>query len=97
VIEFVDGDLSVLPVRTAVNFTMADSTEQSRRSDRRYRTAAAGLSTATDWRSAMDLLDRVRQNHTQWSVVYGLHTGEIHLSTAGDLDRVHEFDLAMAG
>ncbi|MCT2585192.1 carcinine hydrolase/isopenicillin-N N-acyltransferase family protein [Actinophytocola gossypii] len=97
VIEFVDGEVSVLPVRTAVNFTMAESTEESRQADRRYRTATEGLPGATDWRSAMDLLDRVRQNHTQWSVVYGLRAGDIHLATAGNLDRVHDFDLAMAG
>jgi hypothetical protein len=97
VIEFVDGALSVLPIRTAVNFTMAGSTEESRQADRRYRTASEGLPDATDWHSAMDLLDRVRQNHTQWSAVYGLRTGEIHLATAGNLDRVHEFDLTMTG
>jgi hypothetical protein len=97
VIEFVDGEVTAQPARTAVNFTLAGSDESTRQSDDRYRTASAGLPGATDWRAAMDLLGRVVQGHTQWSVVYGLTTGEVHVATDKKFDRVHEFDLAMTG
>lgn len=97
VVEFVDGEVRALPIRTAVNFTVAGTTEQARQDDARYRTATAGLSGARDWRGAMALLDRVQQGHTQWSVVYGLTTGEIHLATDKRFDRVHEHTLPMTG
>lgn len=96
-IEFVDGEVQATPVRTAVNFTLAGSTEEFRQSDPRYRTATEGLPAATDWRAAMGLLERVRQHHTQWSVVYDLTTGAVHLSTEADFTRVHEFTLPMGG
>lgn len=97
VIEFVDGEVTVTPTRAAVNFTVAGSTEEFRQSDPRYRTGTEGLPSATDWRGAMGLLERVRQHHTQWSVVYDLTTGAIHLSTEADFARVHEFALEMSG
>jgi hypothetical protein len=95
VIEFVDGKVTPQPARTAVNFTMAGSDEQTRQADSRYRTANGGLSRIADWRGAMDLLGKVVQGHTQWSVVYGLTSGEVHLTTDRKFDRVHTFDLTM--
>jgi hypothetical protein len=35
------------------------------------------------------------QGHTQWSVVYGLESGEVHVATDKKFDRVHEFSLTM--
>ncbi|HEY0447510.1 carcinine hydrolase/isopenicillin-N N-acyltransferase family protein [Actinophytocola sp.] len=95
VVEFVDGKVSALPTRTAVNFTMAGSDEASRQADSRYRTANGGLGGARDWRGALDLLGEVVQGHTQWSVVYGLESGEVHVATDKKFDRVHEFSLTM--
>jgi hypothetical protein len=96
VIEFVDGKVVAQPARTAVNFTMAGSDEQTRQTDARYRTANGGLSRIADWHGAMDLLGQVVQGHTQWSVVYGLRTGEVRVATDKNFDRVHAFDLASA-
>jgi hypothetical protein len=96
VIEFVDGKVVAQPARTAVNFTMAGSDEQTRQADARYRTANGGLSRIADWHGAMDLLGQVVQGHTQWSVVYGLRTGEVRVATDKNFDRVHTFDLASA-
>ncbi|MPZ85047.1 MAG: linear amide C-N hydrolase [Actinophytocola sp.] len=97
VVEFVAGTVSALPAQTAVNFTMAGSDEATRQSDSRYATANGGLRGARDWRGAMDLLGEVVQGHTQWSVVYGLESGEVHLATDKKFDRVHEFSLPMTG
>ena len=45
----------------------------------------------------MDLLKRVSQDHTVWSVVYNLNTGQIRIALGRDYDQVHTFDLKMAG
>jgi hypothetical protein len=96
VIEFVDGEVVAQPARTAVNFTMAGADEQARQADQRYRTANGGLSRIADWHGALDLLGQVVQGHTQWSVVYGLRSGEVHVATDKKFDRVHTFDLGAA-
>jgi hypothetical protein len=92
-IEFVDGKVVALPTQAAVNFTLSGTDETTRAADTRYRTATEGLKPGMDWKGAMDLLSDVQQGHTQWSVVYGLTTGEIKLSTDKNYDRVHEFKL----
>jgi hypothetical protein len=92
-IEFVDGEVVALPTQAAVNFTLSGTDETTRAADTRYRTATEGLKPGMDWKGAMNLLSDVQQGHTQWSVVYGLTTGEIKLSTDKNYDRVHEFKL----
>jgi predicted choloylglycine hydrolase len=92
-IEFVDGEVVTLPTQAAVNFTLTGTDEAARSTDTRYRTTTEGLRPGMDWKSAMTLLSEVQQGHTQWSVVYGLKTGEVHLTTDKLYDRVHEFTL----
>ncbi|GAB1514499.1 carcinine hydrolase/isopenicillin-N N-acyltransferase family protein [Actinophytocola sp. KF-1] len=92
-IEFVDGKVVALPTQAAVNFTLSGTDDATRAADNRYRTATEGLSPGMDWRAAMDLLGEVQQGHTQWSVVYGLKTGEVHVATDKKFDRVHDFTL----
>lgn len=92
-IEFVDGEVVALPTQAAVNFTLSGTDDATRAADNRYRTATEGLHPGMDWRAAMDLLSEVQQGHTQWSVVYGLKTGEVHLSTDKRYDQVHDFTL----
>lgn len=103
VLEFVDGKLVAQPTegawQAAVNFTLTGSDAAARRTDSRYRTASEALDNAAGalpWRQAMDLLGRVAQGHTQWSVVYGLKTGEVHLSTDRRFGTVHELRLPMS-
>lgn len=92
-IEFVDGEVVALPTQAAVNFTLSGTDDATRAADNRYRTATEGLSPGMDWRAAMDLLSEVQQGHTQWSVVYGLKTGEVHVSTDKRFDEVHDLTL----
>ena len=96
VVEFVDGEVVAHPTSTAVNFTLTGTDEATRQADERYRTATGGLAGARGWQGAMDLLSRVVQGHTQWSVVYGLTTGEVHVATDKRFDRVHDFKLDLA-
>jgi hypothetical protein len=92
-IEFVDGEVVALPTQAAVNFTLSGTDEDTRRADPRYRTATDGLTAGMDAPAAMDLLSDVQQGHTQWSVVYGLKTGTVHVATGKRFDRVHELAL----
>lgn len=92
-IEFVDGKVVALPTQAAVNFTLSGTDESARQADSRYRTTTEGLTKPMDWRGAMDLLSEVQQGHTQWSVVYGLKTGTVHVTTDKRYDKVHEFTL----
>ncbi len=43
--------------------------------------------------TAMDLLQNVAQNSTQWSVVYSISTGEIHIGMGRDYDEIHVLNL----
>lgn len=45
--------------------------------------------------SAMRLLQDVSQGNTQWSIVYGISTGEIQIALGGEYQPVHVFQLDM--
>ncbi|WP_067131227.1 carcinine hydrolase/isopenicillin-N N-acyltransferase family protein [Microtetraspora malaysiensis] len=100
VVEFSGGEMVVRrgegPWQAMTNFTLATSTEESRRADQRYRTLSEALESsggkASDDR-AMDLLADVRQGHTQWSIVYGQKSGEVRLATGQRYGTVHRFHL----
>ena len=71
--------------------------EAQRRTDRRYATAAATLSTARgpmDWEDAMGLLRDVAQGHTRWSAVYEPATGTVRVVAGQRWNTVHTFELA---
>lgn len=102
VVEFSGGEMVVRrgegPWQAMTNFTLATSTEESRRADQRYRTLSEALEISGGKASddqAMDLLADVRQSHTQWSIVYGQKSGEVRLATGQRYDTVHEFRLVM--
>jgi hypothetical protein len=46
---------------------------------------------------AMDLLAEVSQPGTQWSVVYGLSSGDVEVTMGRAFDRPHRFHLAPGG
>jgi len=46
---------------------------------------------------AMDLLADVSQEGTQWSVVYGMSTGDADVVMGQKYDNVHTFPLILAG
>jgi len=102
VVELVDGKIVAQrnsePWNAVVNFTLAGSDERVRQADDRYRTATDTLRRSGGTlaaREAMNLLKAVAQGHTQWSVVYGLRSGEVRLVTDKRYDVVHDFRLAM--
>ncbi|RZQ60095.1 carcinine hydrolase/isopenicillin-N N-acyltransferase family protein [Amycolatopsis suaedae] len=103
VLEFVDGRLVVErqrgPWQVLTNIQLAGSDEATRLADPRYATASGALRAANgklDQPQAMDLLARVHQPHTQWSIVYGQKSGKVRIATGRRFDVVHDFSLTMA-
>lgn len=103
-LEFYQGELVVIPNKDpwhlATNFLRAEADEtghwQCARYDRmlEFITAADGRISTQD---AVGLLEEVSQSGTQWSVVYGLSSGEVRVTMARKYDTVHTFHLDPAG
>ncbi|MEV0388249.1 carcinine hydrolase/isopenicillin-N N-acyltransferase family protein [Nonomuraea sp. NPDC050643] len=88
VVEYGDGRLNVIDDRLLTNITMTGTDRAARLADRRYRTLAEGGDA-----DALELLRRVAQPHTRWSVVYDLDAGTARLVTGQRWDRVHTIRL----
>lgn len=99
VVEYVDGGFAVIrndnPWQVSTNFLLSEVQQQD---CWRYKTASQSLREAQGNISqdkAMHLLQDTSQDHTFWSVVYNLGTGQIHLVMGKNYDRVHTFTLKM--
>ncbi len=99
-VEFYRGKVVVLPNEApwhvATNFLRSATTGDPRalcsryaRIDRRLEEAQGQMTPE----EAMELLSEVAQASTQWSVVYGMQTGEIHVSMGQAYDAIHTFTL----
>ncbi|MDP9867433.1 MULTISPECIES: linear amide C-N hydrolase [Streptosporangium] len=93
VVEFAGGKLNVIEDRILTNFAMTGTTGERRMTDTRYGELADGLPAARTWQDGMDLLQRVAQGHTRWSVVYDLTDATARLVTAKRWERVHTIPL----
>ena len=64
----------------------------------RYRSISnqlASLGGRLDAQAAMQLLSQVKQGITQWSVVYNMNKGDIHVAVGGDYQTSFTFHLDM--
>jgi hypothetical protein len=103
-LEFYQGELVVIPNKDpwhlATNFLRAEADETGHRQCARYDRMLEFL-TEADGRistgDAVGLLEAVSQSGTQWSVVYGLSSGEVRVAMAREYDTVHTFHLHPAG
>ena len=103
-VEFYQGEMVVMPNETswhlATNFLHASAGESAEGKCWRYDkisqrlTQAEGQLTAQD---AMHLLAEVAQGSTQWSVVYGMSTGDVNVTMGRQYDTLHTFPLSLAG
>jgi len=102
--EFYQGEMVVIPNETpwhqATNFLRASTGESAEGECWRYDkisqrlTEAEGQFTTQD---AIHLLAAVSQEGTQWSVVYGMSTGDVNVTMGQKYDNVHTFPLILAG
>lgn len=104
VVEFYAGEMVVIPnaqpYHLATNFLLAEAGESPggwcRRYDRIEETLG-GNGGRLSVEGALGLLAEVSQDITQWSVVYGLHSGEVHVALGGDYEQAHTFKLEAGG
>ena len=99
IVEYVDGGISIVREgklwQVSTNYLFSEEIQPD---CWRYRTAGQTLEAAqggVSQEQAMDVLESVKQDHTVWSVVYGLATGQIRLAVGRDYDSVHTFRLEM--
>ena len=99
-VEFYQGMMRVIPNETqwhqATNFLQSSVENPAGQCWRRDAIAQQLASSGgqTNVRAAMQLLRDVSQNNTQWSVVYGMTTGEINVTMGRRYDKPYRFDLA---
>jgi hypothetical protein len=103
-VEFYQERMRLLPNEgpwhQATNFLVSAQTGSAEGTCRRYDqihrllSAAGGALGTTE---AMDLLWDVSQNSTQWSVVYGMTTGEVRVVMGRQYGTLHTFHLSLAG
>ena len=103
-VEFYNGETFVIPNQApyhlATNFLWAAAGDSAEGQCWRYDTLderltqAAGRMTPRD---AMGLLESVSQDGTQWSIVYGISTGEIRVTMGRKYDAPHTLQLGTTG
>jgi hypothetical protein len=100
-VEFYQGEMVVLsndvPWNQATNFLRALAGGTAEGICWRYDRISQSLSDhegRLDIREAIDLLRDVSQDETQWSIVYGMHTGEVDVVMGQRFDTVYTFSLS---
>jgi predicted choloylglycine hydrolase len=97
VVEYIDGKVHVIrDGRVITNFVLTGSTPDERAHDRRYHTAATALAKADDNLSSpdtLDLLKRVRQKITRWSVAYDMRHRTLEVVMGQRYGRVLRFSV----
>ncbi|MBB5081858.1 carcinine hydrolase/isopenicillin-N N-acyltransferase family protein [Nonomuraea endophytica] len=92
VVEFAEGRMNVIDERYLTNITMTGADRNTKLADRRYR-----LLTEGDGTEPMQLLKRVAQTHTRWSIVYDQENLTAKIVTAQRWDRVRDLSLSTGG
>jgi hypothetical protein len=97
-IEFIQGEMKTLtnewPWHLATNHLR--TTAQGDGGCWRYHTISDRLTSLggqMNTQAAMQLLSEVRQGQTQWSVVYDMSSGEIHVVLGGNYEREYTYHL----
>jgi hypothetical protein len=103
-VEFHQGELIVTPNEKpwhlATNFLHAAAGESGTGRCWRYDGLFQRISEASGQltpQEAVNLLEGVSQSNTQWSIVYGMLTGEINVAMGRRYEEIHTFHLRLAG
>jgi hypothetical protein len=99
-VEFFENEMLIFqddqPWHQVTNFLVASAGESVDGKCWRYDTISQRLGQThgkLKVDEAMDLLAKVSQPGTQWSIVYGLHSGEIHVNMGRQYEHPHTFHL----
>jgi hypothetical protein len=100
-VEFYQGEMVVIrndqPWHQATNFLRAASGEDTEGICPRFDLISQQLTSREglfDLHSAMDLLDEVSVDGTQWSIVYGISSGEVNVVMGHRFDTIYTFRLS---
>jgi len=101
-VEFYQGKIHVIPNdrpwHLATNFLLSSVAGNTTGQCPRYDKIDQRLSTLEgklNLSDAMSLLSDVAQTNTQWSIVYGMSTGEVRVTMERQPDRTHTFQFDM--
>jgi uncharacterized protein YceK len=101
-VEFYQGEIVIMlndkPWHQATNFLRAASGESTEGICWRYDRITHQLTDREgrlDMRAAIDLLHDVSQDGTQWSIVYGISTGEVNIVMGQRYETIHTFSLGI--
>jgi hypothetical protein len=99
-VEFSRGEMTVIPNRdpwqAATNFLVSETGESAEGSCWRYDLISEQLREQDgqlNARRALNLLGDLAQESTQWSVVYGISSGEVRVVMGRQYDNIHTLDL----
>jgi len=103
-VEFYESELVLIPGEAswhlATNHLRTTADDSGSSGCRRYDKISRRL-TETEGRltaqTAMNLLKEVAQGGTQWSIVYGMNTGQVDVIMGRKYDEVHVFHLDVTG
>ncbi len=102
-VEFYQGEMAVIPNEMpwhlATNFLRASVGESAEGECWRYDKISQRLTEAEGQltvQGAMGLLATVAQGNTQWSVVYGMSSGDVNVVMGRQYDTLHTFPLGLA-
>jgi hypothetical protein len=97
-VEFYDGKMVIIrndkPWHSATNFLIASVGQSAVGKCKRYDKINQGLNEVKGdltMQHAMDLLADVSARHTQWSIVYGMNTGDIKVSMGRNYKNLYRF------
>jgi hypothetical protein len=103
-VEFYQGEMVVIPNETpwhvATNFLRASAGESAEGRCPRYDRISQRLTEAEGQlatQDAMDLLAQVSQVGTQWSILYGISSGDVNVTIGRQYEALHTFHLDFAG
>lgn len=98
IVEYVDGGVSILrnenPYQVSTNFLLSEPQSDCWRYHKATTTLAETQGQASQ-DEAMHLLQATSLDHTVWSVVYNLSSGQIRLVMGKNYNEVHTFQLKM--
>jgi len=101
IVEYLDGGINIVrddePWQVSTNYLFSEEVQPD---CWRYNKASDMLGKAQGTLARdepMGLLEKVKQNSTVWSIVYGLDTGHVRVAMGKDYDQVHRFQLEMNG
>ena len=103
-VEYYDGDMVVIPNENtwhqATNFLRSQADETGSHSCQRYDKISERMAETSGLLSMQDafgLLADVAQPSTQWSIVYGINSGDISVVMGQEYENAHAFRLERAG